>query len=91
MLNVSNYYERLVIDHLWKMSENAEEPLSQSFLDDVACLTLNNLPPCYVCNTIDKGIHLSEWQFQEMNNAVESAIALAIQQVLRRPHDDRIS
>jgi hypothetical protein len=91
MLNVSNYYEQLVIDHLWKIIESATEPLSQTFLDDVACLTLNKLPPCYVRNTIDKGIHLSEQQYQEMNSAVEAAIQLAIKQVRRQPHENRES
>lgn len=89
MLNVSNYYEQLVIDHLWKLVENSPEPLSRTFLDDVACLALNKLPPCYVRNTIDKGIHLNERQYLEMHGAVDEAIRLAVEQVSQRPHDDR--
>lgn len=89
MLGVSNYYEQLVIDQLWKLRETAEEPLSQMFLDDVACLALNNLPPCYVRNTIDKGIHLSELKYQEMYEAVDVAIHKAIKQVKHQPHDER--
>ncbi len=89
MLNISNYYERLVIDQLWKLGEQAEEPYSQAFQEDVACLALNQLPPCYVRNAIDKGIHVSDKQYQEMVAAVDAALSQAIQQVLRRPREHR--
>lgn len=89
MLNICNYYERLVIDRLWKLSGQAEEPFSQGFQEDVACLALNKLPTCYVRNIIDKGIHVSEQQYQEMAVTVELAVAEAMQQVLRRPREDR--
>lgn len=90
MLNISNYYEQLVIDHLWKITEtNPDDSMSQTFLEDVACLALNHLPTCYVRNTIDKGINLNEGQYQEMVEAVEAAIRLAVQKVRRHPHDGR--
>ncbi|OAI01479.1 competence protein ComFB [Methylomonas methanica] len=89
MLNISNYYERLVIDRLWKLAEQADEPFSQAFQEDVACLALNKLPSCYVRNTIDKGINVSEQQYQEMASAVDMAVEQAIQQVLSRPREHR--
>jgi hypothetical protein len=89
MLNISNYYEQLVIDQLWKLAEQAEEPFTQAFHEDVACLALNSLPTCYVRNTIDKGIHVSEQQYQEMAGAVDEAVKQAIQLVLRRPRHHR--
>jgi len=90
MLNISNYYEQLVIDHLWKITEtHPDDSMSQTFLEDVACLALNHLPTCYVRNTIDKGINLNESQYQEMLEAVEAAIQVAVKQVRNRPHDDR--
>ncbi|MDD1623091.1 MAG: late competence development ComFB family protein [Methylococcaceae bacterium] len=89
MLDISNYYEQLVTDHLWKMTEESAEPLSQGFIEDVACLALNKLPTCYVRNPVDKGANLTEGSYQEMNEAVSKAIAEAVEQVRRRPHDAR--
>lgn len=89
MLNINNYYERLVIDRLWKLAEQADQPFSQAFQEDVACLALNRLPPCYVRNTIDKGINVSEAQYLEMVAAVDKAIEQAMGLVLRRPRQDR--
>ncbi|ATG92228.1 late competence development ComFB family protein [Methylomonas koyamae] len=89
MLNINNYYERLVMDQLWKLGEQADQPFSQAFQEDVACLALNRLPPCYVRNTIDKGINVSEAQYLEMVAAVNSAIEQAIRQVTSRPRQDR--
>lgn len=89
MLNINNYYERLVIDQLWKLAEQADQPFSQAFQEDVACLALNLLPPCYVRNTIDKGINVSEAQYLEMVAAVDKAIEQAMGLVLSRPRQDR--
>ncbi|MCQ8181983.1 late competence development ComFB family protein [Methylomonas sp. SURF-1] len=89
MLNINNYYERLVIDRLWKLAEQADQSFSQAFQEDVACLALNRLPPCYVRNTIDKGINVSEAQYLEMVAAVDKAIEQAMGLVLRRPRQDR--
>jgi hypothetical protein len=90
MLNISNYYEQLVIDHLWKITETSpDDAMSQTFLEDVACLALNQLPSCYVRNHIDKGINLNESQYHDMVAAVETAIRIAMEKVRRQPHDGR--
>lgn len=89
MLNISNYYEQLVIDRLWKLAEEAVEPFSQAFQEDVACLALNKLSPCYVRNSIDKSINISEKQYQEMVEAVDLAIKQGIETVQRRSRGDR--
>lgn len=89
MLDISNYYEQLVTDQLWKMTGEAAEPISQTFVEDVACLALNKLPACYVRNLVDKGAHLTDLNYQEMSEAVGKAIAEAVEQVRRRPHDVR--
>ena len=89
MFDITNYYEQLVTDHLWQLKEDATEPLTQSFLDDVACLALNSLPPCYVRNTIDKSVAITEKDYQEMRSATSNAIEKAILQVRLHPHDDR--
>lgn len=89
MQNIVNFYEQLVADRLWKLTTSSEQPLHKSFLDDVACLTLNQLPPCYVRNSVDKGIHIGESQQEAMAHAVDTAFQNAIQQVKARPHENR--
>ena len=89
MLEIYNYYERLVDDHLWKMAQDPDRMLSQVDLEDIACIVLNRLPPCYVRNLIDKAAHLSEKQYQEMHKQVSDAIEIALEQVLNRRSETR--
>lgn len=85
MPNIINYYERLVVDRLWNIVQKSEEPLTQDFVDDVACLALNRLPACYVRSMVDKSSYLSEKMYREMEDAVAEAIELAIEQVRSNP------
>lgn len=89
MLDISNYYEQLVIDRLWKIKEDSAEPLSHAFIEDVACLTLNKLPPCYLRNPVDKAANMTEQQYQTMMETVDTAINQSIEQVRHHPHDVR--
>lgn len=89
MLDIKNYYEQLLNDQLWKMTEEHPELFSKTAQEDVACIALNKLPPCYVRNLVDKGSNLTELNYIEMNQAVSSAIAAAIEQVKLIPHDNR--
>ncbi len=91
MLDISNYYEHLVTDQLWKMIEDNAEPLTQTFIEDVACLALNKLPPSYVRSRVDKAASLTVKDSQEMSEAVAKAIAESIELVRQRPHDARES
>lgn len=89
MLDINNYYERLVIDHLWKLIETGEHNMSQTFLEDVACLALNRLPVCYVRSNVDKSSDLSDSDYQRMREEVATAVAAAIRKVRQHPHDNR--
>ncbi len=87
MLDISNYYEQLVIEQLWQLKTNSPEPLAQSFLEDVACLALNKLPHAYVCNLVDKSTHFTELDHEKLRRDVGHAIQQAITQVQQRPHN----
>jgi hypothetical protein len=92
MLDITNYYEQLVIDQLWHIIEEhrvSDELINQMFIEDIACLALNKLPACYVRNRADKCAHLSEIKCDEMRQEVSQAIAEAMEQVKRRPRVDR--
>jgi hypothetical protein len=89
MLNIINYYEILITDQLWKLSSESGTLLSQAALEDIACLSLNQLPPCYVRNPIDKGANLTDLHYQEMCAAVSKAISESMVKVQNHPHDGR--
>lgn len=89
MFDICNYYEQLVADQLWHLKETAEEPLTQTFLEDVACLALNSLPSCYVRSLVDKGSNMTEQDHVEMRQAVIAAVAKALLKVKQHPHDLR--
>ncbi len=89
MPNINNYYERLVVDQLWNMAQKSKEPLTQDFIDDVACLALNRLPACYVRSMVDKSSYITDKTYQEMENAVTEAINQAIEQVRLNPRSQR--
>lgn len=89
MLDVVNYYERLVIDHLWQMKQDTADTFSQTFLEDVACLALNSLPTCYVRSIVDKSANLTESEHENMRIKVEKAVAQAMVKVRLRSHEER--
>lgn len=89
MLNVVNYYERLVIDYLWQMKQDTANSFSQTFLEDVACLALNSLPACYVRNIVDKSAHVTEEEHENMRIKVEKAVAQAMAKVRLHSHEER--
>ena len=89
MPNISNYYERLVIDQLWKVVQNSSEPLPEGFIDDVACVALNRLPACYVRSMVDKSSHLTEKMYQDMEKSVAEAVEQAIEQIRMNPRSQR--
>jgi len=89
MFDICNYYEQLVTDQLWRLKENSSEPLSQTFLEDVACLALNSLPTCYVRSLVDKGASMTEKDHNEMRRSAIDAVDKAVAKVKQHPHDQR--
>lgn len=87
MFEISNYYEQLVRDYLWKRMQSETQPPSQPFLEDVACLALNQLPTRYVRHAVDFGSHLTDEDFTTMDKQVAEAVEAAIRQVKVRPRD----
>ena len=74
--SIHNYYEMLVI-------ENLKEKLPDQFnntdyIADIACVTLNHLPPRYIRHDVDMAFYLSPDERQEMLDKVSSAVETAI-------------
>jgi len=87
VFQIRNYYEQLVQDYLWRRMEQEDQEPWHGFLEDVACLALNQLPNRYVRHTVDLGAHLSDEEFRSMEIQVSSAVDRAIEQVRQRPRE----
>jgi hypothetical protein len=58
--------------------------MDQEFFSDVACVTLNHLPPRYFRHEVDMAFYLSPTEYSEMKNKVDDAIKKALSHVKKR-------
>lgn len=78
--SIHNYYEALVAERI--MSTLAREAdVDQDFLEDVACLALNQLPARYVRNDLDMALFLTIRERERMQQRVIEAVLHATQQL----------
>lgn len=82
---VHNYYEHLVYLHVRETLTEGEQRHPDRFLEDVACLALNQLPARYVRDDVDTGFFLSEGELEKMEVAVNEAVSRAIAIVSANP------
>lgn len=74
---IHNYYERLVFEHI--MNTIGRDPgVSQDFLEDVACLALNQLPVRYVRHDVDMAIFLTTREREKMQQRINEAVLSAV-------------
>jgi hypothetical protein len=78
--SIHNYYEPLVFDCIMN-TLGREEILDQDFLEDVACVALNNLPCRYVRHDMDMALFLTTRDREKMQRRVSEAVLSATQQV----------
>jgi len=82
--NIHNWYERLVLEQLSRnlklRSEFGEESMS-----DIACITLNHLPPKYVRHSVDMSFYTSPTERTEMDERISAAISAAVEFVRKHP------
>jgi hypothetical protein len=77
---IHNYYEALVIEHI--MNTIAKEPdIDEDFLEDVACLALNQLPARYVRHDVDMAFFLTTREREKMQTSITEAVLQATKQV----------
>ncbi|MBK1716697.1 late competence development ComFB family protein [Thiocystis violacea] len=82
--NIKNYYERLVMECIQDTLGESEEAADGDFVEDLACLTLNALPPRYVRHTVDLSSHLGDADREAMNQEVMRAVDNALTTIRRR-------
>jgi hypothetical protein len=74
--NVRNYYEKLVCDRVSQIV--GRKTVDNDYLEDVACVALNRLPPRYIRHEVDMIFYLSPVEVDEMEKKVDDAINDAI-------------
>ena len=87
--SIHNYYEKLVIEHIMEHLVGEQQITDQDFLEDVACLALNQLPARYVRHDVDTAFYLSSKERHEMALAVTQAIETAAEHIRRHGSEQR--
>lgn len=76
--DILNYYERLVAEEINRALRDTAKAGDMDYLEDVACVALNRLPPRYVRHHVDLIFYLSAEERRQMDTAVQNAVADAI-------------
>jgi len=74
--NVQNYYEKLVLETL--AERGFMSGYEQGYVEDIACVALNNLPTQYIRFEVDMGFFLSGEDHVMMRKQVNDALDEAI-------------
>ena len=82
MIEISNYYEHLLIDEIMTLVGNGELPNDEDLLCDIACLAMNTLPARYTHNEVDMAFFLSSEERADMSGKVAVALNNAIDKVI---------
>ena len=80
---VHNYYERLVLEDVVRLSE-AHPDFSFDMLSDVACVALNRLPARYVRHDVDMMFYLTEHERHAIEHSMQEALQFAFEFVAGR-------
>lgn len=89
MLDINNYYEQLVTAQLLEMAKEVSELKYKDFMEDVACLALNDLPARYVRSLVDLHSHFTYFDKESMEQQVTDAIKNALVKARRRADEVR--
>ncbi len=78
MDEISNYYERPVLDCIKRKLRGTAQASDLDYMADVACVALNQLPARYVRHVVDTRFFESEDEQNVSTDAVERAVSYAI-------------
>lgn len=76
--SVHNYYETLVAYEIREQLKENEGGEDSDYMEDIACVALNKLPPRYVRHHVDLIYYLTDEEKLKMNSAVRVAVSDAI-------------
>lgn len=76
--HISNYYELVVSEEIRRqLSSRVNEP-SMDFMSDVACVSLNRLPPKYYRYEVDMAFYMSPNELFDVKERVAQVVTEAI-------------
>ncbi|MCK4950632.1 MAG: late competence development ComFB family protein [Gammaproteobacteria bacterium] len=81
---IHNYYEGLVQERIIETDEYQSGNMDQDFFEDVACITLNQLPAKYVRHSVDLIFYMPQKERNDMYVAVDIAIKSALDTISKR-------
>jgi len=76
--NIHNYYEQIVLRHILETLGQQED---RDFIEDIACVALNQLPARYVKHNVDMVYYLTAEEREAMQQQIEKAVTHAIEYV----------
>jgi len=77
--DVHNYFEKIVYEKI--MLALGEQRFSSDLVEDIACITLNQLPPRYIRFDVDMMFGLSAEERHKLEDKVNAALEAAINKV----------
>ena len=83
---IHNHYEKLVYEEVLRVQAEKGESYDESMLEDVVCVSLNNLPARYVRHRVDIAFYLTIPERQKMTKLVTNAVKAAYKLVIKNPH-----
>lgn len=89
--SVHNYYERLVFERIHEILVVGQGLRDEDFLEDVACVALNDLPAKYVRHDVDMIFYLTSTERASMERLVREAVIQANEFVSKHREEKRLS
>jgi len=89
--DLENLCEELVYEQIHKIIEAGEPefPSTNVSIQDVAAIALNNMPPKYICNFLEKN-YPSQTLLEEVSDLKKYArrqVLKAVKKVIENPHE----
>ncbi|MBK1642448.1 competence protein ComFB [Chromatium okenii] len=81
---ITNYYERLVLERLHELLLPDGTEFDADYVDDLACVALNYLPPRYMRHGVDFASHLTDAELRQIQDEVIDAVGFALMTTQRR-------
>ena len=87
--SIHNFYENKVIEVIRKLAMDEELPQDEDFLNDVACVALNQLPARYVRHNVDMVFYMTPQEREQIETEVSNAVRFAISYVNKHNGTER--
>lgn len=91
--DITNFYEPMVASTIARYVEEHPkmDDFDHSFLEDAACIALNQLPARYVRHHVDLCFYLTSEEREQMELAVDKAVTLAFTRLSHDPRNPELS